>query len=57
MNATSWKKASDMAAQQAAATMDSQQLETLPLSQLSVDDSGPPQLNYGTDNPLAASTP
>ena len=57
MNAASWKKAADMAAQQAAATMDSQQLQALPLSQLPVDDSGPPQVNYGTDNPLAASTP
>ena len=42
MNAASWKKAADMAAQQAAATMQSQQLETLPLRQLSVDDSGRP---------------
>ena len=57
MNATSWRKAADMAAQQAAAITDSKQLETLPLSQLSVDDSGPPQVNYGTDNPLASSTP
>ena len=47
----------DMAAQQVPATVDSKQLETLPLSQLSVDDSGPPQVTYGTDNPLAASTP
>ena len=57
MNATSWRKAVDMAAQQVPATVDSKQLETLPLSQLSVDDSGPPQVTYGTDNPLAASTP
>ena len=57
MNVASWKQAVDMAAQQAAATTDSKQLETLPLSQLSVDDSGPPQANYGTDNTLAASTP
>ena len=57
MNAASWKKAADMAAQQATATMDSQQLEALPLSQLSVDDSGPPQVTYDADNPLVASTP
>ena len=57
MNAASWKKAADFVAQQATATEDSQQLDTLPLSQLSVDDSGPPQVNYGTDNPIAASTP
>ena len=36
--------------------MDSQQLESLPLNQLSVDNSGPPQVTYETDNPLAAST-
>ena len=57
MNATSWRKAADMAAQQPAAITDSKQLETLLLSQLSVDDSGPPQVNYDTDNPLASSTP
>ena len=42
---------------QSAATADSQQLHSLPLSQLSVDDSGPPQVNYGTDHPPASSTP
>ena len=63
MNAASWKKAADFVAQQATATAtatataDSQQLDVLPLSQLSVDDSSPPQVNYGTENPLAASTP
>ena len=57
MNATSWKKAADFVAHQAAATADSQKLDTFPLSQLSVDDSGPPQVNYGTDHPLASSTP
>ena len=57
MNAASWRKAADMAVQQAAAITDSKKLETLPLSQLSVDNSGPPQVNYGIDNPLAVSTP
>ena len=42
---------------QAAATADSSQLESLPLSSLAADDSGPPQVNYGTEQPLAASTP
>ena len=42
---------------QAAATADSSQLESFPLSALSADDSGPPQVNYGTEQPLAASTP
>ena len=42
---------------QAAATVDTSQLESLPLSALSVDDSGPPQVNYGTEQPLTTSTP
>ena len=65
MNASSWRKAADLIAQgtqanqqvQTAATADSSQLESLPFSTLSADDSGPPQVNYGTDQPLAASTP
>ena len=65
MNASSWRKAVDLVAKgtqanqqvQAAATADSSQLEILPLSALSADDSGLPQVNYGTEQPLAASTP
>ena len=65
MNASSWRKAADLVAQgtqanqqvQAAATADSSQLESLPLSTLSADDSSPPQVNYGTEQPLAASIP
>ena len=65
MNASSWRKAADPIAQgtqatqqiQAATTADSNQLESLPLSSLAVDDRGPPQVNYGTEQPLAASTP
>ena len=65
MNASSWRKAADLIAQetqanqqvQVAATADSSQLESFPLSTLPADDSGPPQVNYGTEQPLAASTP
>ena len=65
MNASSWRKAVNLIAQgtqanqqvQAAATADSSQLESFPLSALSADDSGPPQVNYGIEQPLAASTP
>ena len=39
------------------ATADSIQLESLPLSSLAANDSGPPQVNYGTEQPLTASTP
>ena len=42
---------------QAAAMAKSDQLESLPLSALSADDSSPPQVTYGTEQPLAASTP
>ena len=65
MNASSWRKAADLIAQgtqatkqiQAVATADSSQLESLPLSTLAANDSGPPQVNYGTEQPLTASTP
>ena len=65
MNASSWRKAVDLVAQgtqanqqvQAAATADSSQLKNFALSSLSADDNGPPQVNYGTEQPLAVSTP
>ena len=65
MNASSWRKAADLIAQgtqanqqvQAAATAESNQLESLPLSTLSANDSGPPQVTYGAQQPLATSTP
>ena len=65
MNTSSWRKAADLVAQgtedtqqiQAAATADSSQLESFSLSSLTANDSGPPQVNYGTEQPLTASTP
>ena len=65
MNASSWKKAADLVAKvtpvnlqvQVAATAESQQLESLPLIALSVDDSGPPQVTYDSQQPIATSTP
>ena len=65
MNASSWRKAADLVAQgtqanqqvQAVAMVESNQLESLPLSALSADDSGPPQVAYGTEQPFATSTP
>ena len=42
---------------QAAATADSSQLESFSLSTLAANDSGPPEVNYGTEQPLAACTP
>ena len=65
MNASSWRKAVDFIAKvtpanpqmQVAAMAESQQLESLPLSALSVDDSGPPQVTYDSQQPIATSTP
>ena len=42
---------------QAAAMAESKQLESLPLSALSADDSGLPQLTYDSQQPIATSTP
>ena len=65
MNASSWKRAADLVVKatpanpqvQAAATAESQQLQSLPLSALSVDDSGPLQVTYDSQQPIATSTP
>ena len=65
MNASSWKKAADLVAKvtpanpqvQVATTAESQQLESLPPSALSIDDSGPPQVTYDSQQPITTSTP
>ena len=65
MHTSSWRKAADLIAQstpanpqvQAAAMAELQQLESLPLSALSIDDSGPPQVTYDSQQPIATSTP
>ena len=65
MNASSWKKAADIVTKMtpvipqasAAATAESQNLQSLPLSALSIDDSGPPQITYEPQQPIATSTP
>ena len=65
MNASSWKKEADIIAKatlvdaqvQAAAMAESQHLQSLPLSALSVDDSRPPQVTYEYQHPIATSTP
>ena len=65
MNASSWKKAADIIVKvtpadpqvQAAAMNESQNLQSLPLSALSVDDSGPLQVTYEPQQPIATSTP
>ena len=65
MNASSWKKAADIVAKttpvipqaSATATAESQNLQSLPLSALSIDDSGPLQVAYEPQQPIATSTP
>ena len=65
MNASSWEKAADLVAKvtpaipQAPATAmaELQNLQSLPLSTLLVDDSGPPQVTYELHQPIATSTP
>ena len=65
MNASSWKKAADIVTKMtpaspqasATATVESQNLQNLPLSALSIDDSGPPQVTYEPQQPIATSTP
>ena len=65
MNASSWKKAANIVAkmtpviQQAsfAATAESQNLQSLPLSALSIDDSRLLQVTYEPQQPIATSTP
>ena len=65
MNASNWKKAADIVAKvtpvipqaPATATEESQHLQSLLLSALSIDDSGPPQMTYEPQQPIATSTP
>ena len=65
MNTSSWKKVADIVAKAtpailqvpAIAIAESQNLQSLPLSTLLVDDSGPPQVTYEPQQPIATSTP
>ena len=65
MNASSWKKAADIVAKvtpaipqvPAAAMAESQNLQSLPQSALSADDSRPPQVTYEPQQSIATSTP
>ena len=65
MNASCWRKAVDLVAQgtpanpqlQVAAMAESKQLESLPLSALSADDSSLPQVTFDSQQPIVMSTP
>ena len=59
MNLSDWIKAAALITQQKqeAATTDTDQLSSMSLSQLAMDDSSPPVVHYGTHVPAATSTP
>ena len=59
MNPSDWKKAATLVTQhkQEAATTDTDQLSSMPLSQLAMDDSSPTVVHYGKHVPAATSTP
>ena len=59
MNLSDWIKAAALITQQKqeAATADTDQLSSMLLSQLAMDDSGPPVVHYGMHMPAATSTP
>ena len=59
MHASDWREVVPLVSEQnqAAATAETEQLSSLPLSTLPVDDSGPPVVQHGTHMLLATSTP
>ena len=59
MNPSDWVKAATLVTQQKqeAATADTDQLSSMPLSKLAMDDSSPPVVHYGMHMPAATSTP
>ena len=59
MNPSDWIKATALVTQhkQEAAIAEMDQLSSMPLSQIAMDDSGPPVVHYGMHVPTATSTP
>ena len=59
MNPSDWRKTAALVSQhkQAAATAETEQLNSMPLSKISIDDSGLLVVHYGSHVPVAASTP
>ena len=59
MNQSDWRKAVALVTQhkQEAAMAEMDQLSSMPLSKIAIDDSGPPVVHYGSHMPVAASTP
>ena len=59
MNPSDWRKAAALVNQhkQVAATAETDQLNSMPLSEISIDDSSLLVVHYGSHVPVAASTP
>ena len=59
MNPSDWRKAAVLISQhkQAAATAETDQLNSMPLSKISIDDSNLLVVHYGSHMPVAAITP
>ena len=59
MNPSDWIKAAALVTKhkQEAAMAETDQLSSMPLSQIAMDDSGPPVVHYGMHVPVAVSTP
>ena len=59
MNLSDWIKAATLVIQhkQEAAMVETDQLSSMPLSEIVMDDSGPPIVQYGMHMPVAVSTP
>ena len=59
MNLSDWIKAATLVTQhkQEATMAETDQLSSMPLSEIAMDDSCPPMVQYGTQVPVAVSTP
>ena len=59
MNLSDWIEVASLVTQhkQEAATTETDQLSSMPLSQIAIDDSGPPVVHYGMHMPAVTSTP
>ena len=59
MNPSDWRKADTLVTQhkEEATMAEMDQLSSMPLSEISIDDSGLPVVHYGSHMPVAASTP
>ena len=59
MNPSDWRKAATLVTQhkQEVTMAETDQLSSMPLSQIAIDDSRPPIVHYGMYMPVAASTP